>query len=190
MEKIALFGGSFDPPHLAHTAIAEAALKDLALDRILFIPCRLSPHKEDSKPAPGPDRLQMLSLATESNEFFRVSDIELQRDGLSYSIDTVETVHEQYPDAMLFWIMGSDQWDVLDSWFRIQELSELVEFIVFPRPKEPQPQSGKRLHVIDKRLDISSSQIRLRIRRGESVDDMLHPAVMEWIDAKKLYQYA
>ncbi len=130
----------------------------------------------------------MLQAACSEMAAAEVIDLELQREGLSYSIDTVMELQQQYPAAQLYWIMGSDQWEVLDSWYRATELAELLEFIVFPRPNKPLPQAGKVLHVIDASFDISSSRIRAAIQQGEDVGEWLHADVQAYIREKGLYQ--
>ncbi len=187
MKRIGLFGGTFDPPHLAHIRIAQIAYERLDLCKVFFIPCKQSPHKEELMPLAPNERLKMISIATDDHEWARISDVELLREGLSYSIDTVEYFRDQYPDAKLFWVMGSDQWKVFDTWYRANDLAGIVEFIVFPRPELPRPQPGKQLHVIDEKIDISSSQIRERLARGDDVSASLHPEVESYIRANGLY---
>jgi nicotinate-nucleotide adenylyltransferase len=185
--KIALFGGSFDPPHLAHLQIAAEAKELLQLDQVFFIPCRQSPHKENTAPVSGQDRVAMLQVATADLEWVQVSTMEVNRDGLSYSVDTVQAFRAERPDAQLFWLMGSDQWNVFDTWYQASQLAEYLEFIVFPRPDAPAPQGGKRAHMMQTRIDMSSSVIRDRISQGLSVAGMLDPAVEAFIREQGLY---
>jgi len=187
MKRIGLFGGTFDPPHRAHTEIARMAYDQLKLDQVIFIPCQLSPHKQESEPAAAEKRLKMISIALESADWAVVSDIELLQKGVSYAIDTVQHFKAKFEEATLFWIMGSDQWEVFDTWHESGALARLLEFIVFPRPDVPQPQAGKKLHVIDQVIDISSSEVRQRISLGKTVGDFLEPNVERYIRSEGLY---
>ncbi|MEM1158931.1 MAG: nicotinate (nicotinamide) nucleotide adenylyltransferase [Verrucomicrobiota bacterium] len=187
MKRIGLFGGTFDPPHLAHINVARIAFEQMNLDQVFFIPCKLSPHKEKTQPVSAEDRLKMISIATVDYGWAEVLDIELQRNGLSYSIDTVNHLREQYPDSRLFWIMGSDQWEVLETWYQAEDLAKMMEFVVFPRPELPQPKPGTKLHVIDYHIDISSSRIRELLSRHRGISKYLHPEVENYISAKGLY---
>ena len=187
MKRIGLFGGTFDPPHRAHAEIAKLAYEQLELDQVIFIPCQRSPHKETSQPLAAAERLKLISIAIHDATWASISDVELQREGLSYSIDTVEYFRGKYAEAKLYWIMGSDQWEVFDTWHRSDDLAELLEFIVFPRPEIPQPKPGKKLHVIEHTFDISSSKIRTLLSQGKPVGDTLQPEVVDYIRAKELY---
>jgi len=129
----------------------------------------------------------MIALAVQDFPWAKVSDIELQREGLSYSVDTVEYFRQEYRDIKLFWIMGSDQWEVFDTWYRSEDLVGMLEFIVFPRPVPPQEQAGKQLHAIEYQMDISSSQIREHLAHGKEVTDSLQPEVERYIRSRGLY---
>jgi nicotinate-nucleotide adenylyltransferase len=189
--KIALFGGTFDPVHLGHLHIAQHAKDALGLDEVRFLPCRISPHKTDSRPASGEDRCKMLRLATAGLPWAVVDDFELHQEGPSYSYQTAETMAARFPDTRLFWIMGGDQWDSLPKLKNPGRLAELVEFIVLARGETPHPRDGCRLHVI--RGDghpAFATAIREAISNGETTHPWLDPKVAEWIAAKKLYHPA
>ena len=131
--RIALFGGSFDPPHTGHLSIAEAAVDQCGLDRIYFVPCRVSPLKGKLPGASGGERVAMLRLALAGVSRAEVSEWELARPGPSYSWETVEHFAAQFPDARLYWLMGADQWAVIDRWARPDILRNRLTFIVFAR---------------------------------------------------------
>lgn len=185
--RIALFGGTFDPVHLGHLAIAEAARKALKLDRVIFIPCPQSPHKEHGTLASEEDRLEMLELALEELPWATVSEIEMLLPPPSYSWITAEAMREVYPESHLFWLMGSDQWSVIQSWNRPDHLADLVEFIVHDRGGESESQPGFRAHIIKGAHPASASEIRSHApTRLHS--HWLAPKVERFISLRGLYR--
>lgn len=188
--KIALFGGTFDPVHLGHVHLAEAARDKLELDEVRFLPCRISPHKQDTMPSSAEDRLEMLRLATSAMPWAVVDDFELRREGPSYSWQTAEAMASRFPGARLFWIMGGDQWDALLEWKNPERLAARVEFIVFKRGMTLKPRDGFVLHALDGGHPASASAIREAIACGETNHPWLAPAVSRWIGARRLYQAA
>lgn len=186
--NIALFGGTFDPVHLGHIHIAEAARKALSLDQVRFLPCRISPHKSGTAPTAAADRLEMLGLATAGMPWAVVDDFEIRRDGPSFSWQTAEAMRARFPHARLFWIMGTDQWDVLPTWAQPQRLAACVEFIVFARGNPPQPRIGYIMHVVDGSHAASATAIREAIGAGETNHPWLNPAVARWIHERGLYR--
>ena len=186
-EKIALFGGTFDPVHRGHIHLATLAKEALELDEVRFLPCRISPHKVGSAPASGEDRCEMLRLATAGLPWVVVDDFELRQPGPSFSYQTAEAIADRFPAARLFWIMGFDQWDSLPRWKNPERLAELVEFIVLARGETPHPREGYRLHVIRGEHPASATAIRHAIFRGELGHPWLLPAVAEWIAENGLY---
>lgn len=186
--KIALFGGTFDPIHLGHIHMAELAKSALALDEVRFIPCRISPHKGGSPPTPAEHRIEMLRLATCDLPWAVIDDIETRRRGPSYSWQTAEEMKARFPDARLFWIMGTDQWQALHDWARPERLAAAVEFIVFARGNPPQPREGYILHTVEGGHPASATAIREAIAAGENHHPWLHPDVSRWITEHELYQ--
>ena len=185
--KIALFGGTFDPVHLGHIHLAETAAKALALDEVRFLPCRISPHKTDTAPTPAADRLEMLHLATKDLPWAVVDDFEVRREGPSFSWQTAEAFKQRFPQARLFWIMGTDQWNVLPTWAHPERLAACVEFIVLVRGTRPSPREGYVLHTVEGGHPASATVIREAIARGETRHPWLAPEVAKWIDGRKLY---
>lgn len=184
--RIALFGGSFDPVHLGHVEIARAAAEALGLNLVIFIPCRQSPHKARGTAADEAERLHMLELATADLSWAEVSDLETYLPPPSYSWITAEMMHEIFPADRLFWLMGEDQWQTLDSWARPDYLADLVEFIIHSRGGTPTPNPGYRAHFIQGDHPASASVIR-RDAPSRLRADWLHPEVARFIRSTGLY---
>jgi nicotinate-nucleotide adenylyltransferase len=189
--RIALFGGSFDPPHRAHVAIAAAAVEQCGLERVIFIPCQVSPLKGRPPAAPGVHRFAMLHLAAAGYEWADVSDWELTRPGLSYSWQTVEHFAALYPRTALHWLMGVDQWESLERWARPDFLREHLTFIVFARVgASPQPRPGWRAHFLKGEWPGSSTEARALLAAGRSAAALLPSAVEAYAVSQQLYQPA
>lgn len=186
-QRIAVFGGTFDPVHHGHLEMARCAKQALQLDRVVFIPCRISPHKTDSHPASPANRLKMLELATEGLAWATIDDLETRRDGPSYSWKTAEALSQRHPDAKLFWIMGSDQWQALPRWEQPEKLAQLVEFIVLCRGDFPDPRPGFTMYPVHFEHPANSTTIREATARGES-PRWLDTKVSEWIRQHGLYR--
>lgn len=186
-KRIALFGGTFDPVHLGHLSMAQVARRELALDEVRFLPCRISPHKPDHPPASAAARVRMLELATEDLPWAEVDESETRRPGPSYSWQTAEEMQQRFPACQLFWIMGSDQWQVLETWEQPQRLADIVEFIVFSRGASPQPRPGCTLHPLTDVHPAKASQIREELAAGVDTHAWLDPKVAAWIAAEGLY---
>lgn len=185
--RVALFGGSFDPVHLGHLQVADAAHDAFDLDLVLFIPCRQSPHKEDGTVASEEDRLEMLHLALQGRKWAAVSEIEMLLPPPSYSWITAEAIHEIYPEARLFWLMGADQWAVIQTWARPGHLADLVEFIVHDRGETPDPQPGFRAHFLRGSHPASATAIRSQMPQSLEFG-WLPEKVERFIRKRGLYQ--
>ena len=193
--KTGFLGGSFDPIHFGHLLAAQDAFEQAGLDRLFFMPVSMPPLKDRKLATPDADRITMIRLAIEWDPRFDVRDDELQRGGVSYTIDTACALREEFPDDQLFWIIGDDQARQLGSWSRIEELVGLVEFIVLDRPGHPQAPlpdiPGLRLHrVASHRVEVSSTELRERARRGLSLHYFVPLAVNRHITERGLYQEA
>jgi nicotinate-nucleotide adenylyltransferase len=189
--KLGLYGGSFNPVHLGHLLVAQAAQEELRLDRIIFIPAAQSPFKLDSQHAPAPARLQWLRLALAGRTNYEVDDQEIQRGGVSFSIDTLRDYARRFPGAELFYLIGADNVAKLNEWREPAELARLAEFVVVPRPgglatRFPPPFRGRTLTGFP--LGLSSSQIRARIPAGLPIDSLVPPAVGEAIKNSGAYR--
>ncbi len=160
--KLGIFGGSFDPIHLGHLLVAQAAVEELGLARIFFIPAAQSPFKTDTQHAPGAERLRWLRLALASKTNCEVDDQEIRRGGISYSVDTLHDYTKRFPGAELFYLIGADNVAKLPEWREPAELARMAEFVVIPRPGQadvpfPAPFRGRFLKGFP--LGVSSSQI-------------------------------
>jgi len=183
-KNIALFGGSFDPIHDGHTTIAQAAVEKLKLDEVRFIPCKQSPHKQGRKLADEKHRLKMVEFATKNLSWAKVDDYELHAPPPSYSWKTVAYMQEHFPDAKLFWLMGTDQWKALPLWAKPEYLASTLDFIVYTRAEHPEPRDGFRMHSISGDHPASSTLIR----SGEAPAKWLHSDVAEYIKKESLYK--
>lgn len=188
--KLALYGGSFDPVHLGHLLVAQAAREELQLSRLFFIPAAQSPFKPGVVPAPSNERLRLLRLALAGRTDCEIDDQEIKRGGISYTIDTVHDCARRFPAAQLFYLIGTDHVSQLSKWREADELARLVEFVIISRPGEPAvalppPFRGRALSGFP--LGVSSSQIRERARAGLPIDLLVGSAVAEAIHNNRLY---
>jgi len=191
--KIGIFGGTFDPVHNGHLTAARDAAAQLNLDRVVLVPAARAPLKEDGLSANAADRLAMLRAAVGHDPLFEVSDFEVRRGGVSYTIDTVRYFRERLPDAALHLIIGADQWSQLGKWKDAGEIARQVTLVVVERPGSvigPPPKGVADLkwqRCEGHRLEIASSDIRARLRAGRPVDSLLPPVVAAYINERKLY---
>ena len=186
--RLGLLGGSFNPIHHGHLIVAERAVEQLRLDRILFIPTAVSPLKNASDLAPAADRMAMARLALKGHPLFEASDAEVKRGGVSYSFDTVERLKTT---SEVFLVIGDDAVSDLPKWYRIHDLAARVTFAVAGRPGNyPPPPPGpwklRRLRV--PLIEISGTEIRDRVRRGLSIRYLLPEAVERYIRSHGLYR--
>jgi nicotinate-nucleotide adenylyltransferase len=191
--KIGFLGGSFDPVHFGHLIAAQDAYEQCQLDRLFLVPAAQAPLKPDEVRCSTEDRLAMLRAATEWDRRFEISDYELNKGGISYTIESARHFRGLFPHDRLYWIIGGDQLPRLHLWKDIAELARLVEFIFLERPGHPARAMpdipGLRLHRCDGHLvEISSTELRERVRRGLSLDYFVpHKAVVH-IAEKRLYR--
>ncbi len=167
--------------------MAEAAVRSLGLDEVRFIPCRISPHKQESAAVSAEDRLAMLRLAMADAPWAVIDDLELRRDGPSFSYETAEAMRAQFPDAKLYWIMGGDQWEALPKWKHPERLTRCVEFIVVSRGGNIPSSDLFTMHPLTNEHPASATEIRRALAGGDAKDDWLHPDVAEYIRAHRLY---
>jgi len=193
--KIGLFGGTFDPPHNAHLNLAHFVLKALKLDLIYFIPAALHALKNNISLTAQDKRYDMLCVAVENNDKFRVSKIELELLNTSYTVDTLRAFrdYEKLGNAELYYILGSDNLYEIHLWKNPEEIFHLAKVVVLRRPGYQDTsileKYKDKITILQSPLyDISSSDIRRKIRKGISVKDYVPERVMEKIRAYKLYQ--
>jgi nicotinate-nucleotide adenylyltransferase len=190
MQRIGLFGGSFDPVHLGHLLVAQAAREELDLTRLFFVPAAQSPFKPERQPTPPIHRLRLLRLALAGWNWCEIDEQEIRRGGVSYSIDTVRDYAARYSGANLFYLIGADNAAALNKWRAADELAGLVEFVVIPRPGQAgcdlrPPFRGKQL--VGLPLAVSSSEIRSRVKAGLALEPLVPAAVAEAIRNYGLY---
>ncbi len=186
---IALFGGTFDPPHLGHLDIAREAVTRCGLDRVIFIPCHQSPHKPDCLPVAAAHRIEMLKLCTSGEPWAEISPVEINRGGRSYSWETAAHFAALHPGVSLYWILGEDQWRNIETWSRPGYLAELLTFIVFPRDgRAPEDKPGFRHRALEFVHPASATDIRARLQSGVEDDCSLLPAVSTYIRKNHLYR--
>ena len=197
--RIGSLGGTFDPIHMGHLITAEIVRVSAALDEIIFIPAARPPHKENKGEAPAEDRLLMVQCAVEGNPAFSVSDIELRREGPSYTVDTIAALSEQLGDAELFFITGADAMNDLYRWHDPVRLLHSCTFIVAARQgveldesrlaEQFSPEQRSRIRIVPTpHLEISSTVIRARVRAGRSIRYLVPRAVELYIEERGLYR--
>jgi nicotinate-nucleotide adenylyltransferase len=214
--RLGILGGTFNPVHVAHLRVAEEVREALGLDRVLFLPSGDPPQKSDGL-APARERLEMVRLAVLGEPAFEALDLELARPGPSYTADTLAALREASPESELWFILGTDQFRRLDTWSRPESVAGQANLAVVHRPGEqpgelrdlvPPPladqfevardSSGALVHasghavraVPITRLDISSTEVRARIARGESIRYLVPERVLEYIEKRGLYREA
>lgn len=201
-KNIILFGGSFDPIHNGHLAVASYAFDHLGADRLIFIPAQRSPHKTDSPAADGAARLAMIRLAISGCKGFEVSDCELRRPAPSYTIDTVLHFRDQTAgEAEIFWLVGADVIADLAQWYRVEELLKQCRLCIMYRGGLPRPDLSRlipafgteRVRQLEKDLlatpliDASSTDIRARLAAGNPLADLVCAPVLDYIHQNGLY---
>jgi nicotinate-nucleotide adenylyltransferase len=191
VKRVGVLGGSFNPPHLGHLALARHAREELALDRVLLMPARRSPGKpaeEEPNPARPGHRLEMCRLAVAGAEGVEVCALELERAGPSYTVDTLRALHAAHPDIAISFILGADVARTLPAWRESGELSALADFAVALRPGAAEP-SGFPVTLMKMPVyDVSSSTVRARVSRGLPVEELVGTAVAGYIADHGLYR--
>ena len=190
MQRIGLFGGSFDPVHLGHLLVAQAAREELELARLFFIPASQSPFKPNRQPTAANERVRLLRLALAGQPWCELDEQEIRRGGISYTIDTVRDYARRFPDAQLHYLIGADHVATLPEWREAGELARRLEFVAIPRPGQgetlfPEPFRGRTLQGFP--LGVSSSQIRARVPAGLPIEHLVPAAVAEAIRNYRLY---
>lgn len=196
--RIALFGGTFDPVHTAHLRMAGMLADDLSLDRVLFMPTFVPPHKVQSGMAPADDRLKMCRLAAACDPRFAVSDMEIKRGGASFTVDTLAALCKQYPDVEWYLLVGADMFMTFGTWYRFADILKMATVCTVPRNDVTADmlrryavtltEAGGRCHILETPVgEISSTEIRARIAAGEGLCDLLPETVETYIREKGLY---
>jgi nicotinate-nucleotide adenylyltransferase len=184
-EKIGLYGGTFDPIHNGHLILARDALERLELSKVVFLPARISPHKLDRPPAPPDARCRMVAAAIAGEPQFEMSACEINREGPSFTIDTVRGFQERFPEASLYYLIGDDNLTELETWKDIAILRQAAQFVVLSRAGMP---FLSQFPTITRHIEISSTEIRSRVARGLSVRYMVPLPACELIAELGLYR--
>ena len=197
MQKRAYFGGSFDPVHGGHLALATAVRELAKIDDFFFLPAAVPPHKTSQAITPAKLRLEMLNLAVANDQSLHVDDRELRRQGPSYTVDTMTEVREEHPQDMIYFVIGMDSLRDLPTWYGIAELTKLVTFLVCGRPGIANDLATATADHLPKlryeilatpAWDISSTAIRAKLAANEEVGGMLPPLVAAYIAKSGLYR--
>jgi nicotinate-nucleotide adenylyltransferase len=191
--RIGVFGGTFDPPHIGHLLVANDAREALELDRLIFVPAGAQPFKVDTPPvASGQDRLEMVRLSVADDANYVVDDAEINRKGLSFTVDTLEHLSERNPAARLFLLMGEDVLAGFEKWRSPARIRELATLVAVSRgglaESVADPVTSAVLRVSTRRVDVSSTEIRERRRAGKSIKGFVPESVERFIDVRGLYR--
>jgi nicotinate-nucleotide adenylyltransferase len=194
--RLGVFGGTFDPPHLAHLAVAERAREQLRLERVVFVPAADPPHKRARAKTPFRQRLAMTRLAIRGHAGFAVSDLESRRPGPSYTVETLRAMRRRHPRHELVLVLGADSLADLRGWRDPQAILGLARIAVAPRPpgggrprlRWPAGARGRVTRLDCPLLDVSSSDLRARARRGESLRYLVPDAVAAYVRRRRLYR--
>lgn len=185
--KIGVLGGSFNPIHYAHLRNAQWVLEQFELDKILFIPSGKPAYQTKKVLASGKHRSKMVELAIQDNEKFAMDTLEVVNDGVHYTFDTITQLQKQYPNAEFYMIIGADMVDILHTWYRIEELSQMITFIGITRQGYTLQSTVPFIACELPLLEISSSQIRARIREKKSIHYLIPDQVIRYIEQEGLY---
>jgi nicotinate-nucleotide adenylyltransferase len=200
--RFGVFGGTFDPPHLGHLAIAEWARDRLSLDRVIFVPAGQPPHKRDRGRSAAAARLAMTRLATRGQPGLTVSEIEVDRNGPSFTVDTLRELERRHPRARWYLILGADSLDDFATWKHPHEIARLATLVVAGRPASRSrtrraahaagaPRSRRRVVRLDNpEIAISSSLVRARVRAGRSIRGLVPDSIARYIARHGLYRTA
>lgn len=188
-----MLGGTFDPVHIGHLLLAETAREELGLERVLFIPAGHQWRKEeaDREISPARHRLEMVRLALDGNPAFEASVIEIEREGPSYSVETLEQLRGEMPDATLWFIAGADAIADMPNWYQTGRIFELAKVCAAGRPgarEKAGPLADRVVWLDMPEMEISSTSIRERVRAGKSVRYMVPDAVLRYIEDNNLYE--
>lgn len=190
---IGLFGGSFNPPHIAHLVVAEVAQDQFGLEEVWWIPNATPPHKSDDELAMVEHRLAMTKQAVADNPTFRLCDIEVQRAGVSYTVETIRALQDQHPKTDFGLLIGSDSLNHFENWHRPDEIAERVPLVVYKRPgvikQAAAPRFANHVHFVSAPvMEVSGTEVRARRRAGRSIRYLVPTAVRTYIEDNDLYQ--
>ena len=189
--RIGIFGGSFDPPHIGHLIVAQAAVEQLELDTVTFVPAFTPPHKIENDRSPASARLAMVKLAVRGNTRFDVSDFEVKRKGISFTVDTLRHFMSRFENAQLFVLIGGDSLSQFFTWKEPEEILNLAQLVVYPRTLQNLaeiPSMLPRAMVLKGALiEISSTELRLKVSHRESIRYFVPESVARYVRTHHLY---
>ncbi len=193
MKKIGIFGGAFDPPHIGHLIAVQYAAEQLSLDKVIFVPCGNHPFKEGKLVASAEQRFAMTKLAIAGNPIFDVSDVEIRKDGKSYTFETLEHFSSLYPDGTLSFLIGTDNIRDFSSWKHPEKIVELATVVVLNRevvriPKQENEFMARFLYLDTPTIEISSTEVRNRLAEHKTVRYMIRNGVELFLDMTGLYR--
>jgi len=189
--RIGVYGGTFDPPHIGHLLLAADARDALDLDRLIFVPAGAQPFKVETPPvASAQDRLEMVRIAVADDAHYVVDDAEINRKGLSYTVDTLQHLAGRHKGAKLFLLMGEDALEGFSKWREPNRIRELATLAVMSRSDADRADSSLKdvVRVSTRRLDVSSTEIRQRLKLGKSIKGFVPEGVERFIEARGLYR--
>ena len=190
--RVGVFGGTFDPPHLGHSIVASEVMEALALDRLLWVPAGIPPHKQGRPVTPAEVRRRMVVAAIADHPGFELCDLELEREGVSYTVDTLRRLRSAHPGWSLSLILGADLLEGLASWKDPDAIRSMAELVAISRgatsvpPRSAVPAGVRIVRVTP--VDISSSDVRTRVAGGKAVSTMLAARVLSIIESERLYR--
>ncbi|MDQ3556360.1 MAG: nicotinate-nucleotide adenylyltransferase [Gemmatimonadota bacterium] len=186
--RVGVFGGTFDPPHVGHLIVATEAHRALELDRLLFVPAALPPHKGGGVHTSPRVRLEMVRRAIRGDQRFGAEDVEVRRAGPSYTIDTLRIFAERMPGAELFLLIGADNLRDFSAWREPRQIMSLARLVVLARAGEEGDGTVPAIRIPVTRIDVSSTAIRRRVGAGESIRYLVPEAVRRMVERHGLYQ--
>jgi nicotinate-nucleotide adenylyltransferase len=186
--RLGILGGSFDPPHVGHLLVAADAFDALDLDRLIFVPASVQPLKAGKDAATAADRLEMVRRLVGDDERFAVDPIEIDREGLSYSVETLAAFAERYPEAERFFLVGMDVLASFAQWREPDRVLRLATLAVMQRTGETGPVPAGAIRIETRRVDVSSTEIRDRVRTGRTIRGFVPEAVAAYIADQRLYR--
>ena len=187
MKKVGILGGTFNPPHIGHLIMANEAFHALQLDEVRFMPNAIAPHKQLVDDASAEDRLKMVEFAISPYDFFKIEPIEIELGGISYTYETMLELCKREPDVQFYFIIGGDMMDSLHTWYKIDELRKLVQFVGLKRPGTQSTSTYDILLIEAPEIDLSSTLIRKRLKNGGTLTFILPEVVEAYIRKEGLY---
>ena len=187
--RLGIYGGSFDPPHLGHLLPVIDAAEQLGLDGVRYVPAKVQPLKVGGATATAADRLAMTERLVRGIPGFSVDPVEIDRPGLSYTVDTLAGLARQFPKTELFLLLGADAFGLIDQWREVDQVRALATFVVMARSGESTPRAMPGVQVLQsRRVDISSTELRARMRDGRTIRGFVPDGVADYIAEHRLYR--